>query len=92
MTSLNSVIPANEARANFYQILNEVQDKFNQFVITLRGKTQAVIISYEEFASWQETLEILSDRKLRKNIKKGLEEIKSGKGISQSRADKIIGW
>lgn len=89
MTTLNTTIPANEARSNFYQILDEAGGKWRQFTITLRGKAQAVILSAEEFFSWQETLDILSDKKLVQSIKKGLA---SKKTYTQKKANKIIGW
>lgn len=89
MSNLSNVIPASEARSNFYQILEEAGDKLRQFTITLHGKTKAVIIGAEEFASWQETLEVTSDKKLVASIKKGLA---SRKVYSQEEADKIIGW
>ena len=92
MNCLNTTLPANEARSNFYQILDEVGNKLRQFTITLRGKTQAVIMSAEEFSGWQETLEIMADKKLRREIKIGLKEIRSGKGIREAKANKIIGW
>ena len=89
MTTLSTTIPANEARSNFYQILNEVGGKWRQFTITLRGKAQAVIMSVEEFASWQETLDIMSDKKLVQSIKRGL---RSKKTYSQKEVNKIISW
>lgn len=89
MTTLNTTLPANEARTNLYQILSEVGEKWRQFTITLRGRPKAVMISPEEFASWQETLEIISDKNLVQSIKKGL---RSKKIYSQKRADAIIGW
>lgn len=89
MTTLNTTIPANEARNNFYQILDEAGNKWRQFTITLHGRAQAVVLSVEEFSSWQETLDIMSDKKLVQSIKKGLA---SKKTYSQKKADKIIGW
>ena len=89
MSTLNATIPANEARSNLYQILDEVGEKWRQFTITHRGRPKAVIISPDEFASWQETLEIASNKQLVKSIKKGLS---SKKIYSQKEADKIIGW
>lgn len=89
MTILTSTIPASQARSNFYKILNDVNEKWSQFTITLRGKTKAVILSSDEFLSWQETLDIISDKKLVRSIKKGLQ---SKKNYSQKEVDKIIGW
>lgn len=89
MTNLSFTLPANEARTNFYQILEEVEDKLQQFTITLRGKAKAIIMSVEEFGGWQETLDIVSNKTLMKSIKKSLA---SKKIYSQKKADKIIGW
>lgn len=89
MNNLSFTLPANEARTNFYQILNEAENKLQQFTITLRGKAKAVIMSIEEFSGWQETLEIISNKSLVQSLKKGLI---SKKQYSQKQADKIIGW
>jgi len=89
MATLNPTIPASQARSNFYQILDEVEEKWRQFNITLRGKTKAVIMSMDEFNSWQETLNVMSDKKFVKSIKKGLS---SKKTYSQKKANSIIGW
>ncbi len=92
MTQLSSVIPANEARTNFYQILEEVGDNLRQFTVTLHGRQRAVIMSSEEYEGWLETLDIMSDKKLVASIKRGVTELKSGKGIPASKANKMIGW
>ena len=89
MNTLASLLPANVARANFYRILDEVTTHLRQFTITHRGKQQAVVMSAEEFASWQETLEIISDKKLLNSIRRGL---KSKKRYSAKQANKIVGW
>lgn len=90
--TLNTILPANEARSNFYRILDEVGSKLRQFTITLRGKQQAVILSTEELQSWQETLDILSEKKLMTDIRKGIDELNKGKGIAEKQANKLIGW
>ena len=92
MNTLSSTLQANEARANFYQIIDEASRGLRQFVITLRGQTKAIIMSAEEFEGWQETLEIMSDKKLVASIKQGVKELKAGKGIPASKANKMIGW
>ncbi len=88
MNTLSTTIPANEARTNFYQILDEVRTGLRQFTISHRGKPGAVIMSVEEFEGWQETLKIMSDKKLLGDILKS----KKSKVISSKEADKIIGW
>lgn len=92
MNTLSSIIPANVARTNFYQILDEAANKLRQFTVTLRGKSRVVIMAAEEFEGWMETLEIMTDKKLSASIEKGMSELKSGKGIPSSKVDKILGW
>jgi len=92
VTQLSSTLQAHEARANFYQLLDEASDKLRQFTITLRGKTKVVIMPFEEYEGWLETMKIMSDKEFVTSIKKGIKEIKSGKGIPAAKADKLIGW
>jgi len=54
-------LPISEARANLPQIVKAADEKFERTVITTNGKPVAVVMSYEEFQAWEETLEILSD-------------------------------
>ena len=45
-------------------------------------KSELVQIPKEEYESMKETLNILSDKKLMKNIKEGIEDIKNGKYVT----------
>jgi prevent-host-death family protein len=76
-------ISASKARTNLYKILNEVKNGLKSYTITLRGEAQAVIINPEELEAWQETLDILSDNKLVKQILKSQEEIKKGEYLNE---------
>ena len=89
MTSLQPILPANEARANFYKILEEAGQNLRQFTITHRGKPPVVVMSQEEFEGWQETLEIMSDKKLMASLNRAL---KSKKTYTEKEAYKILGW
>lgn len=51
---------ASEARANFYNILKDVSSGLVTYEITHRGEQPVVMISKDEFESWQETLDIIS--------------------------------
>lgn len=89
MNTLSPVLPANEARSNFYQILEEAGKNLRLFTITHRGKPSVVVMAAEELESWRETLEIMADKKLTISIAKALA---SSKVYTQKEADKIIGW
>ena len=82
MNNLSAVLPASEARANFYDLLDEVSGKLRRFTITLRGKAKAVVMPAEEVEAMEETMEIMADKKLVKSIQEGLDDIKHGRVIS----------
>lgn len=92
MRKLDDTLLANEARANFYQILEEVDGKLRQFTITLRGKAKAVIMSAEEYEGWLETLELMADRNASKRIEKAIGDLDKGKGVTWGKAKKQLGW
>ena len=88
MNQLPSTLPASVARANFYQILDQVTKSLGQFTITHRGGNRAVIMSQEEYDGWLETFEIMSDKKLMAKIKTAE---KSRKIYSHEQVKKILG-
>ena len=89
MATLQPILPANEARANFYQILEEAGINLRQFTITHRGLPSVVIMSAEEFEGWMETFDIMADKKLVASIKRAE---KSTKTYTEKEAYKILGW
>jgi antitoxin YefM len=50
-----------EVRDNIKTIIDEVVDTATEYTVTRHGKPVAVILSYEEYESMVETLNILSD-------------------------------
>lgn len=82
MDNLSAVLPASQARANFYDLLDEVSDKLRRFTITLRGKVKAVVMPADQVEAWEETLEIMSNKKLVAQINEGLDDIKHGRVVS----------
>jgi antitoxin YefM len=92
MKQLPSAMPASEARINFYRILEEAGEDMRQFTITHRGGKPVVMMSVDEFEGWQETLEIMSNKKLITSLNKAKKELKEGKGIPWDKAKKQLGW
>ena len=90
MSTLNSVLPANQARTNFYRILKEAGENMRQFTITHRGLPPVIMMSVQEFEEWQETFKIMSDKKLVRNIKQARKELKAGKGIPWEKVRKPL--
>lgn len=68
-----------EARRNFYKVIDTAGHPGVFVVITHEGLPKAVVMSFEEFEGWQETMEIMSDPdpSLDKDIRAGIKEMKS---------------
>lgn len=72
-------LPLTEARKDLSKILDEVSKVHEHFTITRQGKPAAVVMSADEFESWQETLEILADPKAMAAIRRAEKDIKAGR-------------
>jgi antitoxin YefM len=72
-------LPLTEARKALPKIVDEVSAGHEHVVITKRGRPEAVVMSVDEFESWQETLEILSDPSAMRAIRQGERDIKAGR-------------
>ena len=51
-----------------------------EVTITKNGHATAVLVSYGEFESWQETLAVLSDQALVKEIHTGIQQLQQERG------------
>ena len=81
--SIKTTLPITEARSKIFKIAKEVQKPETRYTLTEKGRPKVVMMSAEEFESWQETLEVLQDfPDIEKDIKKGEKEFKEGKTTS----------
>ncbi|MFZ1581581.1 MAG: type II toxin-antitoxin system Phd/YefM family antitoxin [Saprospiraceae bacterium] len=64
-------------RNNLKEVLDKVSDEQETFIVN-RGKSNAVIISLDEFNSWKETLYLLSTEANRKSLDAAIERDKIG--------------
>lgn len=77
---MNSISITN-ARSKLYDLVEEVSSG-NRIIITKKGESKAILISPEELASWEATLEVMADTKLMREIKVGLDDLKAGRIVS----------
>ena len=80
MTSL----PVTQARAQLYQLLDEAADSHEPIQITGK-RSNAILISEDDWRSIQETLYLLSIPGMRESIREGLAE-------PLGKASKNPGW
>jgi antitoxin YefM len=64
-------LSASEARANLYRLIDETAESHQPIVITGK-RTNAVLLSAEDWSSIQETLHLLSIPGMRESISSGM--------------------
>ena len=78
-----TTLPISEARKKIFEIAEEVQKPSNYYTLTEKGRAKAVIMSADDFESWQETLEVMQEfPNLKKDIARAETEIKNGDYIT----------
>jgi antitoxin YefM len=85
-------VPLTELRPKLPKIMDRLSKYFDRCIVTRHGKPEAVILAEEDYESLLETLDILSDQKLMKDIKKAQGELKKGKGIAWEKVKKKLGY
>lgn len=68
-----------ETKAKLNDLVDEVERRNKQVVITRNGRPAAVLVSPDEYESWKETLAIRADRDLMREIRAGLTALKARK-------------
>jgi len=68
-----------EAKAKLSGLVDAVERRDEEVVITRNGRPAAVLISADEYESWKETQAIQSDKDLMAQIRKSLRQLKAGK-------------
>lgn len=77
-----ATLTASEARANLYRLIDQAAESHQPIHITGK-RTNAVLLSAEDWNAIQETLYLLAIPGMRESIKEGMAEPlgKSGKGL-----------
>ena len=68
-----------EAKAKLSGLVENVERRDEEVIITRNGRPAAVLVSPDEYESWKETLAIRSDKDLMREIKTGLAALKARK-------------
>jgi len=78
-----TTLSISEARKKIFKIAEKVQKPATHYTLTEKGRPKVVLMSAEEFESWQETLEVMRDfPKLEKDIKRAEKEYKRGRYVT----------
>ena len=68
-----------QARSRFSSLVDNADRLSERVIVTKNGTPKAVVMGAEEFETWVETLELLSNPQAVKALEQGLKEAKGGK-------------
>ncbi len=74
MQSIQEYIPVTKAKTILLEMVRKIKDSDDAIAITKNGIPEAVLISMDRFDGLLETLEILSDERAMKSIRKSIQE------------------
>ncbi len=81
MLIIQDYIPVTKAKAAFLDIIRKIEGSEDAIAITKNGVPEAVLLSMKKFEGLLETLEILSDEKSMKSIRKSIKEAQKDKWL-----------
>lgn len=67
-----------EARKNLYALVDAARNPGMAVAITHNGTPKVVVMSYEEYEGWQETMEIMADPALDNELEEAMKDMKAG--------------
>ena len=76
-------LPISEVKARLPELVTGVEEREEEVVVTRNGKPAAMLVNYEEYERLKETLDMLSDPDLMRQIRASEQfYAKGGKGLS----------
>jgi len=88
--ALSEHVALGEVKNRLSELVDRVERQHGRIVITKHGHPSAVIVSIDDLESLEETLEILSDPRAMKEIRKAQAEIAQGKRVRLTK-DEALG-
>lgn len=81
MQTILEYVPITKAKATLLDLVRKIQDSQDAVAITKNGVPAAVLISMTKFEGLLETLEILSDEKAMKSIRRSIRQADKGRWL-----------
>jgi prevent-host-death family protein len=76
-------LPISEVKARLSELITGVEEREEEIVVTRKGKPAAVLVNYDKYERLKDTLEVLSDPALMRQIRRSQQfYAREGKGQS----------
>ena len=78
---MKRTLPISDVKTHLPQLVTKITARDDQLVVTKHGKPAVVILSYDEYTNLQETLDVLSNPAMMRQVHKSLAYFaRGGKG------------
>ena len=82
---MTKTLPVSEAKTRFFKLVDGVEGRDDEIVVTRNGKPAVILLNYQGYQSLLETLDILSDPKAMEKIRKAEAHLKRGGRLLTSK-------
>lgn len=79
---MSDVLPLAEVKAKFSEMVDRVEQQHDRITVTRNGRPAAVLMSADDLAALEDTLDLLSDPQAMADIARARREISDGDTIS----------
>ncbi len=76
---MTKTIPISEVRQKLPDLVDRMRRLMERVIITRKGKPEAVMMGFEEYESWVETLELMANPEAVRGIHEGLADLSAGR-------------
>ncbi len=86
MQTIESYVPITQAKAKLLDMVRQLQDTDDTIAITKNGVPEAVLLSMKKFEGFLETIDILADPEMMRQMKGSAKDVKKGKTTDLNEA------
>jgi prevent-host-death family protein len=79
---MSDVLPLAEVKAKFSEMVDRVEQQHDRITVTRHGRPAAVLISADDLAALEDTLDLLSDPLAMADIERARREVGAGNTVS----------
>ena len=87
---MTKTLPISQVRQKLPTLVDKAQRAWDQYIITVKGKPAAVLMSIDELESLQETMEILVEPGALAEIKAAEKEVERGEFVTLEELKKEL--
>jgi len=84
--TIETFVPITQAKAKLLDIVRQLGDTNDTIAITKNGVPEAVLLSMRKFEGFLETIDILADPEMMKQLKESAKDVKAGRLVDLDEA------